>query len=173
MPSSNVTISAVFVSTSGTGEWALVSALSSITEGSYIIAAFNSSKYYAVPSTTISGQTFTCIEGVFYSANNTFAPGSGSGEFVFTPVADKENSFYIYNTSLEKYLVATGSKKFGYVDNTSADYGYWTFSNVSSGGFSGQFSVKHDSKTHYLRAYTNTVRCYDGASNNGVYLFKK
>lgn len=173
MPSSNVTVSAVFVPISASGEWTLVSSLENLTEGTYTIAAFNSSKYYAVPSSTIAAQTFTCIEGTFYSASNTFAPKDGSGEFVFTPVAGENNSFYIYNTELEKYLVATGSKKFGYVDNTSSDYGYWTFSDVASGGFSGQFSVTHDDKTHYMRAYNNSVRCYDGTSNNGIYLFKK
>ena len=34
-----------------------------------------------------------------------------------------------------------GKIRFGYVDNSSSDYGYWTFSNVSSGGLSGQFLV--------------------------------
>ena len=48
----------------------------------------------------------------------------------------------------------------------------YDLSNVTSGGFSGEFSVKHSSKTHYMRAYQNSVRCYDGQSNSGVYLFK-
>ena len=149
--------------------YTLVSSLSGIEEGTYCIAALNSDKYYTVPKTTINGQTFTCIEATY--TNNVLTPASGHGEFVFTPVANVNNAYYIYNTNLEKYLVATGSKKFGYVDNTSDDYGYWTFSTVSSGGFSGAFSVQHSSKTQYMRAYNNSVRCYDGASNNGVYIF--
>ena len=156
----------------GGDAYTLVSALTDLSAGTFVIAALNDSKYYAVPSTTIDAQTFTCIEGVFDSTTSAFSPAEGSGEFVLT-AGPVDNSYYIYNTTLEKYLVATGSKKFGYVDNTSDDYGYWTFSEVTSGGFSGAFSVKHDNKTHYMRAYNNTVRCYDGASNNGVYLFKK
>ena len=152
--------------------WAAVSTLSDLTAGTFVITAFDSNKYYAVPSTTINAQTFTCIEGAYNSTDKTFSPADGSGEFVFT-AGPVENSYYIYNTTLEKYLVATGSKKFGYVDNTSSDYGYWTFSDVSSGGFSGVFSVKHDNKSHYMRAYGSTVRCYDGTNNGGVYLFKK
>lgn len=152
------------------GKWTIVGTLNDLTAGKYTIAALNSGKYYAVPATTINGQTFTCIESS-YSEDAGLTPGTGSGEFEFTAVEGVENAYYIYNTSLKKYLVATGSKKFGYVDSSSSDYGYWTFSTVSSGGFSGQFSVKHDSKTHYMRAYNNSVRCYDGASNNGVYLF--
>ena len=150
----------------------LVSALNGITSGdTYYITALNSSKYYTVPNTTIDGQTFTCAEGSL--SVNTLTPATGAGEFVFTAVSDVDNAYYIYNTNLKKYLVATGSKKFGYVDDNSSDYGYWTFSTVSSGGFSGVFSVQHSSKTHYMRAYQSTVKCYDGASNNGVYLFKK
>ena len=149
----------------------LISDLSDITEETYYIAALNSSKYYTVPNTTISGQTFTCTEATY--ENNVLTPPTGAGEFVFTPVSGVDNAFYIYNTNLNKYLVATGSKTFGYVDNKSSDYGYWTFSTVSSGGFSGVFSVQHSSKTHYMRAFSSSVRCYDGASNSGVYLFKK
>ena len=162
--------------TGSSSAWAdtgtLVSALNGISSGdTYYIAALNSSKYYTVPNTTISGQTFTCSEGTL--SGSTLTPASGAGEFVFTAVDGVDNAFYIYNTNLSKYLVATGSKTFGYVDLSSDDYGYWTFSTVSSGGFSGAFSVTHSSKTHYMRAYNNSVRCYDGASNNGVYLFKK
>lgn len=164
---------ALIVGSSST--WAdgtLVTALNGITSGdTYYIAAFYSSKYYTVPNTTIDAQTFTCTEGVL--SESTLAPASGAGEFVFTAVPEVDNAFYIYNTNLEKYLVATGSKKFGYVENTSNDYGYWTFTTVSSGGFSGSFSVQHSEKTHYMRAYNNSVRCYDSQSNNGVYLFKK
>ena len=149
----------------------LVSSLSDITEGTYYIAALNSNKYYTVPNTTITGQTFTCTEATY--ENNVLTPSTGAGEFVFTPVSGEDNAFYIYNTNLKKYLVATGSKTFGYEDNSSSDYGYWTFSTVSSGGFSGAFSVKHNNKTQYMRAYNNSVRCYDGASNSGVYLFEK
>ena len=152
----------------------LVSALNGISSGdTYYIAALNSSNYYTVPNTTISGQTFTCSEGTYNSTTKKLTPASGVGEFVLTSVPNVSNAYYIYNTNLKKYLVATGSKTFGYVDSNSSDYGYWTFSTVTSGGFSGQFSVKHSNKTHYLRAYNNSVRCYDGASNNGVYLFKK
>ena len=150
--------------------WTLVNALADIAGGTYTIAAYYDSKYYTVPNTTINAQTFTCIEAT-YSATDGLTLPNGAGQFVFTPVTEVENAFYIYNTNLEKYLVATGSKKFGYVDNKSSDYGYWTFSTVSSGGFSGVFSVQHSSKTHYMRAYNNTVRCYDGASNSGIYLF--
>ena len=160
------------VATTGTmwGQtYTLVSSLSSIEEGTYCIAALNNEKYYTVPNTTINGQTFTCTEASY--ANNVLTPANGHGEFVFTPVTNVNNAYYIYNTNLEKYLVATGSKKFGYVDNTSDDYGYWTFSTVTSGGFSGAFSVQHSSKTQYMRAYNNSVRCYDGTSNNGVYIF--
>ena len=152
--------------------WAAVPTLSDLAAGTYVITALSSDKYYAVPSTTINGQTFTCVEGIYNSTDKTFSPAEGSGEFVLT-AGPVENSYYIYNPTLEKYLVATGSKKFGYVDNTSSDYGYWTFSEVTSGGFSGVFSVKHDNKSHYMRAYNNTVRCYDGTSNSGVYFFKK
>ena len=153
------------------GEGTLISSLSDLTEGTYYIAALNSNKYYTVPNTTINGQTFTCAEGTLN--DNTLTPANGAGEFEFTAVSGKENAYYIYNTNLKKYLVATDSKKFGYVDNTNSNYGYWTFSSVSSGGFSGVFSVKHSNKTHYMRAFNNSVRCYDGASNNGVYFFKK
>lgn len=150
----------------------LVSDLSGIADGkTYYIAALNSSKYYTVPNTTISGQTFTCTEGSLSSS--TLTPASGAGEFVFTAVSGVANAYYIYNTNLEKYLVATGSKAFGYVNSNSSNYGYWTFTTVSSGGFSGSFSVKHSNTTHYMRAYNNSVRCYDGASNNGVYFFEK
>ncbi len=149
----------------------LVSSLADLENGTYYITALNSSKYYTVPNTTISGQTFTCTEAT--CTNDVLTPANGAGEFVFTSVSGVDNAFYIYNTNLQKYLVATGSKTFGYVDQTSNDYGYWTFSEVSSGGFSGAFSVKHSYKTHYMRAYNNSVRCYDGTSNNGVYFFKK
>ena len=149
----------------------LVSALNGITSGdTYYITALNSSKYYTVPNTTIDGQTFTCSEGSL--SGSTLTPATGAGEFVFTS-AGSDNAYYIYNTNLKKYLVATGSKKFGYVESSSSDYGYWTFSTVSSGGFSGAFSVQHSSVTHYMRAYNNSVRCYDGANNSGIYLFKK
>lgn len=150
--------------------WTLVNALADIAGGTYTIAAYYDSKYYTVPNTTINAQTFTCIEAT-YSATDGLTLPNGAGQFVFTPVTGVNNAFYIYNTNLEKYLVATGSKKFGYVDNKSSDYGYWTFSTVSSGGFSGVFSVQHSSKTQYMRAYNNLVRCYDGASNSGIYLF--
>ena len=153
----------------------LVSALNGISSGdTYYIAALNSSKYYTVPNTTISGQTFTCTEGSI--SGSTLTPATGAGEFVFTAVNNVDNAFYIYNTNLKKYLVATGSKTFGYVESSSSDYGYWTFTTVGTGdfaGFSGVFSVQHSSKTHYMRAYNNTVKCYDGASNSGIYLFKK
>ena len=169
-PSSDITLYPIYRSMESiSSDYSLISSLSDIIEGTYYIAALNNSKYYAVPSTTIAGQTFTCIEGSYSS--NVFEAGNGSGLFQFTEVPDVENSFYIYNTELNKYLVATGSKTFGYVDDTSSDYGYWTFEDVAGGGFSGQFSVKHSSTTHYMRAYTNTVRCYDGKSNQGVYLF--
>ena len=150
----------------------LVSELSGIADGkTYYIAALNSSKYYTVPNTTISGQTFTCTEGSL--SGSTLTPASGVGEFVFTAVSGVANAYYIYNTNLEKYLVATGSKAFGYVNSNSSNYGYWTFTTVAGGGFSGAFSVKHSNKTHYMRAYSNTVKCYDGTSNNGVYFFEK
>ncbi len=170
------TVLLLFALVVGSGSvWAdtgtLVSGLNGISSGdTYYIAALNSSKYYTVPNTTISGQTFTCSEGSI--SGSTLTPATGAGEFIFT-AAGGENAFYIYNTNLKKYLVATGSKKFGYVDNNSDDYGYWTFSTVSSGGFSGAFSVQHSSKTQYIRAYNNSVRCYDSTSNNGIYLFKK
>lgn len=151
-------------------KWNIVSSLSGIKAGKYTIAAYNSSKYYTVPNTTISGQTFTCTEAT-YSVSDGLTPPSGAGEFIFTAKDGTENAFYIYNTNLKKYLVATGSKSFGYVTDSSSDYGYWTFSEVAGGGFSGVFSVQHSSKTHYMRAYTNTVKCYDGASNSGIYLF--
>ena len=151
--------------------YTLVSTLAGISEGTYCIAALNSDKYYTVPNTTISGQTFTCSEASWNSTDEILTPANGHGQFVLTPVSNVDNAYYIYNTNLKKYLVATGSKTFGYVESSSSDYGYWTFSTVSSGGFSGVFSVTHSSKTHYMRAYNNSVRCYDGASNNGVYLF--
>lgn len=171
------TVLLLFALVVGSGSvWAdtgsLISDLSSIESGeTYYIAAYNSSKYYTVPNTTINAQTFTCSEG---SINGTtLTPATGAGEFVFTAVSGVSNAYYIYNTNLKKFLVATGSKTFGYVENTSNKYGYWTFSTVSTGGFSGVFSVKHSNKTHYMRAYSNSVKCYDGASNNGIYLFKK
>ena len=151
-------------------KWNLVSSLAGITEGKYAIAAYYQSKYYAVPNSTISGQTFTCIE-TSYSESDGLTLPDGGGEFTFTAVDGKNNAFYIFNTTLNMYLVATGSKKFGYVDSSNSNYGYWTFSTVSSGGFSGTFSVKHSNTTHYMRAYNNSVRCYDGASNSGIYLF--
>ena len=160
----------VNVASTSTHSWVLVNNLSGIVAGRYAIAAYNSSKYYTVPSSTIDGQTFTCTEAA-YSATDGLTMPSTAGQFEFTAVTGVQNAYYIYNTSLNKYLVATGSKKFGYVESTSADYGYWTFSTVSSGGFSGSFSVQHSSKTQYMRAYSNSVRCYDGASNNGIYLF--
>lgn len=145
----------------------LISGLEDIISGDTLyIAALNDSKYYMVPNTTINGQTFTCNEGF-----------DGAGEFVFTAVSDVPDAYYIYNTNLAKYLVATASNTFGYVDNTSSDYGYWTFSPVSSGGlsegFSGVFSVQHGKTTQYLRAYSNTVKCYNVALDQGIYLFKK
>ena len=150
----------------------LVSALGNISSGdTYYIAALNSSKYYTVPNTSINGQIFTCAEGSL--SGSTLTVASNAGEFVFTAVSGVNNAYYIYNTNLKQYLVATASKKLGYVDNNSSDYGYWTFSTVSSGGFSGAFSVQHSSKTQYMRAYNNSVRCYDSTSNNGIYLFKK
>ena len=151
--------------------YTLVSQLSGLTEGTYCIAALNDGKYYTVPNTTINGQTFSCAEATY--ENGTLTPANGHGQFILTAVSGINNAYYLYNTDLQKYLVATGSKKFGYVDNTSSDYGYWTFSTVSSGGFSGAFSVQHSSKTQYMRAYNNSVRCYDGQSNNGVYLFSQ
>ena len=157
----------------------LISALNGITSGdTYYIAALNSDKYYTVPNTTINGQTFTCTEGSYNTTTTTLTTPSGAGEFVLTAVSNVANAYYIYNTNLSKYLVATASKKFGYVDNTDANYGYWTFSTVSSGGFSGAFSIQHKDnsnadKTQYIRAYNNSVRCYDSASNSGIYLFKK
>ena len=160
----------VNVASTSTHSWVLVNNLSGIVAGRYAIAAYNSSKYHTVPSSTIDGQTFTCTEAA-YSATDGLTMPSTAGQFEFTAVTGVQNAYYIYNTSLNKYLVATGSKKFGYVESTSADYGYWTFSTVSSGGFSGSFSVQHSSKTQYMRAYNNSVRCYDGASNNGIYLF--
>ena len=156
------------------GDGTLVSGLSDISSGkTYYIAALNSSKYYTVPNTTISGQTFTCTQGTYNSTTQTLTTPNTAGEFVFTAVDGKTNAYYIYNTNLEKYLVATGSKTFGYVTSSSSDYGYWTFSTVAGGGFSGAFSVKHSDKTHYLRAYSNQVKCYDNATNQGVYLFEK
>lgn len=152
------------------GAWNLVPTLAELTAGTYYITALNKSKYYAVPNTTISAQTFTCIEGTLFG--DDYTAGAGAGEFVFTAVEGVPNAFYIRNKTLDLYLAATGSKTFGYVDAQSPDYGYWTFSAVTSGGFSGQFSVQHAAKTHYMRAYNATVRCYDGASNQGVYLFK-
>ena len=150
----------------------LINELTDIESGeTYYIAAFNSTKYYTVPNTSISGQTFTCSEGSL--SGSTLTVASGAGEFVFTAVSGVDDAYYIYNTNLKKYLVATGSKTFGYVESSSNDYGYWTFSAVTSGGFSGAFSVKHSNKTHYMRAYNSTVKCYDGTSNNGVYFFKK
>lgn len=160
----------VVYSTEEIKKWNPVSSLSGIKQGKFAIAAYSSSKYYVVPKTTISGQTFTCIEAAYSVGTGLTLPTNG-GEFTFTPVTGVNNAYYIYNTNLEKFLVATGSKTFGYVDSSSNDYGYWTFSTVSSGGFSGVFSVQHSSKTHYMRAYNNSVRCYDGTSNNGVYLF--
>lgn len=171
--SSTVTVPAAIQITqsanSGT-KWNLVESLSDLTEGTYIIAALSNDVYYTVPNTTISAQIFTCIEAS-YSDVDGLTPASGTGEFTFTPVTGVSNAYYIYNTTLELYLVATGSKKFGYVSASSSDYGYWTFSEVSTGGFSGQFSVQHSDKSQYMRAYNNSVRCYDGASNQGVYLF--
>lgn len=168
----------LFMLTVGVGNaWGaatLVSTLSGISSGdTYYIAALNSSNYYTVPNTTISGQTFTCTSGTYNSTTQVLTPATGAGEFVFTAKAGTDNAYYIYNTNLKKYLVATGSKTFGYVESSSSDYGYWTFSTVTGGGFSGVFSVKHSNKTHYMRAYNNSVRCYDGARNNGIYLFKK
>jgi len=160
----------VNVASTSTHSWVLVSSLSDIVEGRYAIAAYNSSKYYTVPSSTISGQTFTCTEAA-YSATDGLTLPSNAGQFVFTAVTGVANAYYIYNTSLNKYLAATGSKKFGYVESTSTDYGYWSFSTVSSGGFSATYSVQHNSKTQYMRAYNNSVRCYDSASNSGFYLF--
>lgn len=173
MPESDVYVSATFDVIPEGQTYTLINSLTDLTEDTYIIAAYNINinKYYAVPNTTISGQTFNCIEGML--DGTTLTPGDESGEFVLSAVSGVDHAFYIYNTTLGKYLVATGSKTFGYVDNTSGDYGYWIFSTVSSGGFSGQFSIKHSDKTHYMRAYNNTVRCYDGQSNNGIYLFKK
>ena len=158
------------------GTWAdgtLVTSLSDLSEGTYYIAAKYNDGYFTVPKTTISGQTFNCTQGSFDSETSTLEPSNTAGEFVFTPVSGVNNAFYIYNTNLNKYLVATGSKTFGYVDNGNTNYGYWTFSVVTAGGFSGQFSVKHSSKTHYMRAYGGDVKCYDGTSNDGVYFFRK
>lgn len=166
--SANCTINVTAVST-----WVLVEQLSGLSNGTYIISALDGDKYYAVPNTTIDAQTFTCKEGEYDKSNKTLTPADGSGEFEFIPVDGVNNAFYIYNTNLKKYLAATGSKKFGYVDSGSKDYGYWTFSVVSSGGFSGKYSVTHSSKTHYMRAFSNSVRCYDSTTNQGVYFFKK
>ena len=149
--------------------YTLVSNLGDLSNDTYCIAALNNGTYYTVPNTTIDGQTFTCTEASY--ENNVLTPATGHGQFVFTAVSGVDNAYYIYNTNLNKYLVATGSKKFGYVNSNSNDYGYWTFSTVSSGGFSGTFSVQHSSKTQYMRAYNNSVRCYDGANNQGVYFF--
>ena len=97
----------------------LVESLDKIQDGkTYYIAALNDSKYYTVPNTTINGQTFTCSEGTINE--NTLTPATGAGEFVFTK-GSKDNTYYIYNTNLKKYMVATGSKTFGYVDNTNDD----------------------------------------------------
>ena len=158
------------------GAWAdgtLVLNLSDLSEGTYFIAAKYNGAYFTVPSTTISTQTFNCTTGTFDDETNILEPSNTAGEFVLTPVNGVVNAFYIFNNSLNKYLVATGSKTFGYVDNESSNYGYWTFSDVESGGFSGKFSVKHNNKTHYMRAYGGDVKCYDGASNDGVYFFRK
>lgn len=156
---------------SGDENWYLIENLSDLTAGEYYITAYYQNTYYAVPNTTISGQIFTCIEGSMSA--NSYIAGDGAGVFEFIPVDGIENAYYIYNKNLNLYLAATGSKRFGYVDASSSDYGYWTFTSVSSGGFSGQYSVSHSSKKHYMRAYNSTVRCYDGTSNNGVYLIKK
>lgn len=169
MPQEDVTIVVSFKSES-TPEYTLISNLSDIISGNYVITALNNGNYYSVPNTTISGQTFTCTQCSV--ENNVITTATDTGIFEFTAVDGVDNAFYIYNTNLNKYLVATGSKTFGYEEKDATNYGYWKFTTVSSGGFSGEFSVTHSSKTHYMRAYNNSVRCYDGPSNSGVYLFK-
>ncbi len=156
-----------------TRTWSLISSLSELVAGNYMISAYYQDTYHCVPGTTIAGQVINCLKPTsFDSTTGVIVPSAGFGDFDFTAVDGVDNAFYIYNRDLKKYLVATGSKKFGYVDSSDSNYGYWTFETVAKGGFSGQFSVTHGSVTHYMRAYNNSVRCYDGKTNQGVYFFK-
>ena len=156
-----------------TRTWSLISSLSELVAGNYMISAYYQDTYHCVPGTTIAGQVINCLKPTsFDSTTGVIVPSAGFGDFDFTAVDGVDNAFYIYNRDLKKYLVATGSKKFGYVDSSDSNYGYWTFETVAKGGFSGQFSVTHGSVKHYMRAYNNSVRCYDGKTNQGVYFFK-
>lgn len=155
-----------------TRTWSLISSLSELVAGNYMISAYYQDTYHCVPGKTIAGKKIDCLKPTsFDSTTGMIVPSAGFGDFDFI-AADVVNAFYIYNRDLKKYLVATGSKTFGYVDSSDSNYGYWTFETVTTGGFSGQFSVKHGSNSQYMRAYENSVRCYDGKNNQGVYFFK-
>ena len=113
--------------------WGQTSSQAPSNGGTYVVAYYTNSKYYALPNTTSNGGT---LSGVLVTVNNsgqvttenpptwTLEEGSTSGQF-YLKYTSGNNTYYLYkngtSSSNKNFAVGTSNKN------------YWTFSTSGTG----------------------------------------
>ncbi|MBO5632320.1 MAG: hypothetical protein J5965_24955, partial [Aeriscardovia sp.] len=114
-----------------------VSSVAPSNSGTYVVAAYVNSKYYALPNGTVSGATISGTEITLNALNkvNT-SDASGKTWTLEEGTGDNAGKYYIKYTSSNKtyYLYKNGTGKTNYNFKVSEGYkNYWSFTTNGTG----------------------------------------
>lgn len=151
---------------SASSAWAQVSSATPTDGGSYVVAAYVNSKYYALPCTTTSGGTLTGVEIELNSLNKvSTSVASGKTWTLEEGTGDNEGYYYFKYTSGAStyYLYKNGTGKTNYNFKVStSSMNYWSFT-TNGTGYSVEAIGRGENNT-LIQCNSGTFRCYSSAT---------
>jgi len=149
-----------------TSAWAQVSSVAPTDGGSYVIAAYVNSKYYALPCTTTNGGTIAGSEIALNAINkvNT-SVADGKTWTLKKGTGDHANDYHIeYTKGTDTYGLyknGTGGSNYNFAINKTSRT-YWSF--TANGTGYTVTATDRGTNNLYIQCNSGTFRCYSTAT---------
>jgi hypothetical protein len=151
-----------WMAASGTGTYNKVTSLANVTDGDYVITNAAGTKAMVNTHVTTSSNALGQTDADFtYPADN----------MVWQLVKNSDNTYSIYNASINKYIGASSSNVVQLLDNNTAANAKWAITMFTSGG-TLNVRLYNNNTGRYLKYNTSSPRfaCYDYNTGNTDWL---
>ena len=166
-PTASATASTTSGTTTGSNVYTLVTDISQVTDGNYVIYGVNGSYTGALKNTVTSG--YANVSAVTVS-NNTITNPDASIIWKFTETSTTDR-FTIYNASVGKYLQIASNATAGFTLASSSSY-YFNLTSAAAKATNAVYLKTTASGTRCISIYQTNFRAYSTSSYKPLYLYK-
>ena len=151
----------------GSDTYTLITSVSDITDGDYILVGVNGSYTRALGSTLSSGRMSASTVTISNSAIT-----DPDASIVWTITKTSAGYYTLYNASTGKYLYISGSTSSSFKTSTSAPSYYYSITAQSSLGTGAMRFQTTQSGARCISLYRTDFRTYSSSSAAALYLYK-